>query len=64
MFYLHGYRATLEDMLVEPERCAQLRDLLLAVMVRRVERLCTLEALDGIHFRNDPTTIFRGGERS
>jgi len=53
MFYLHGYRATLEDLLVEPERCAQLRDVILAVMVRRVERLCRLEALDGIHFRDD-----------
>ena len=53
MFYLHGYRATLEDLLVEPERCAQLRDVILEVMVRRVERLCRLDALDGIHFRDD-----------
>jgi uroporphyrinogen decarboxylase len=53
MFYLHGYRATLEDLLVKPERCAQLRDLILGVMVRRVERLCRLDALDGIHFRDD-----------
>jgi uroporphyrinogen-III decarboxylase len=53
MFYLHGYRATLEDLLVEPERCAQLRELILDVMVRRVERLCRLDALDGIHFRDD-----------
>jgi uroporphyrinogen decarboxylase len=53
MFYLHGYRATLEDLLLHPERCADLRDLVLAVMVRRVERLCELPALDGIHFRDD-----------
>jgi hypothetical protein len=53
MFYLHGYRATLEDLLVEPERCAQLRDMILGVMLRRVERLCQLDALDGIHFRDD-----------
>jgi uroporphyrinogen decarboxylase len=53
LFYLHGYRATLEDLLVEPERCAQLRDVILAVMARRVERLCQLPDLDGIHFRDD-----------
>jgi uroporphyrinogen decarboxylase len=53
MFYVHGYRATLEDLLIQPERCARLRDMILAVMVRRVERLCELPALDGIHFRDD-----------
>jgi uroporphyrinogen decarboxylase len=53
MFYLHGYRATLEDLLLAPERCAALRDLILAQMVRRVERLCRLPTLDGIHFRDD-----------
>ena len=53
MFYLHGYRATLEDLLLEPERCVQLRDMILDVMLRRVERLCQLPALDGIHFRDD-----------
>ena len=53
MFYLRGYQATLEDLLLAPERCARLRDLILAQMVRRVERLCRLSALDGIHFRDD-----------
>jgi uroporphyrinogen decarboxylase len=53
MFYLHGYRATLEDLLLHPDRCAELRDLILTVMVRRVERLCQLSGLDGIHFRDD-----------
>jgi uroporphyrinogen decarboxylase len=53
MFYLHGYEATLQDLLLAPRRCAELRDLILAVMVRRVERLCRLPDLDGIHFRDD-----------
>ena len=53
MFYLHGYQATLEDLLLDPERCVALRDMILAVMVRRVERLCRLPALDGFHFRDD-----------
>lgn len=53
MFYLHGYQATLEDLLLCSERCADLRDMIVDVMVRRVERLCRLPALDGIHFRDD-----------
>ncbi len=53
MFYLHGYQETLEDLLLFPERCEELRDLILSVMIRRVERLCRLPALDGIHFRDD-----------
>jgi uroporphyrinogen decarboxylase len=53
MFYLHGYQATLQDLLLYPERCAGLRDMILTVMVRRVERLCRSPALDGIHFRDD-----------
>jgi len=53
MFYLHGYQATLEDLLLYPERCAQLRDMILAVMLHRVERLCRIPGLDGIHFRDD-----------
>jgi uroporphyrinogen-III decarboxylase len=53
MFYLHGYQETLEDLLLYPERCAELRDLILSVMIRRVERLCRLPTLDGIHFRDD-----------
>ena len=53
MFYLHGYQATLEDLLLCPERCAELRDLILAVMVKRVECLCQLPQLDGVHLRDD-----------
>ena len=53
MFYLHGYQATLEDLLLCPDRCAQLRDMILAVMLHRVERLCRIPGLDGIHFRDD-----------
>jgi uroporphyrinogen decarboxylase len=53
MFYLHGYEATLQDLLLQPERCAELRDVILAVMTRRVARLRRLPALDGIHFRDD-----------
>jgi uroporphyrinogen decarboxylase len=53
MFYLHGYEETLRDLLLAPDRCAALRDTILAVMVRRVEQLCRLPALDGIHFRDD-----------
>jgi hypothetical protein len=53
MFYLHGYQAILEDLLLERERCEKLRDLILSVMIRRLEKLCRLPELDGIHFRDD-----------
>jgi uroporphyrinogen decarboxylase len=53
MFYLHGYQATLEDLLVAPDRCAALRDMILEVMLRRVDRLCRLPDLDSILFRDD-----------
>jgi len=53
MFYLHGYQTTLEDLLLCPDRCAQFRDMILTVMLRRVERLCRIPGLDGIHFRDD-----------
>jgi uroporphyrinogen decarboxylase len=53
MFYLHGYQNTLEDLVLDPERCAELRDMILAVMLCRVERLCRLPVLDGFHFRDD-----------
>jgi len=53
MFYLHGYAATLEDLLLRPERCADLRDMILSVMRRRVDRLCSVPGLDGVHFRDD-----------
>ena len=53
MFYLHGYQATLEDLLLERERCEKLRDIILDVMIRRLEKLCGLPELDGLHFRDD-----------
>ena len=53
MFYLHGYQAILEDLLIRPDRSAALRDMILDVMQRRIERLCDLAALDGIAFRDD-----------
>jgi uroporphyrinogen decarboxylase len=53
MFYLHGYQETLEDLLLHPDRCVELRDMILAVMVKRVERLCQLPQLDGVHLRDD-----------
>ena len=53
MFYLHGYRATLEDLVLHPQPCSELRDMIVRVMIRRVERLCLLAELDGVHFRDD-----------
>ncbi len=53
MYYLRGFQAVNEDLLVEPERCARLRDLILEVILRRLERLADLEGLDGVHFRDD-----------
>lgn len=53
MYYLHGFQAIHEDLLVEPERCARLRDMILNVILRRLERLGELVGLDGVHFRDD-----------
>jgi len=53
MFYLHGYASILEDLLLAPDQCARLRDTIFAVMKRRVIKLCQIEGLDGIHFRDD-----------
>jgi uroporphyrinogen decarboxylase len=53
MFYLHGYQATLEDLLLYPEQCARLREMILAVMLARVQHLCQLPELDAVHFRDD-----------
>ena len=53
MFYVHGYKAMLEDLLLYPEQSARLRDMILGVMIPRVERLCQLPDLDAIHFRDD-----------
>jgi uroporphyrinogen decarboxylase len=53
MFYLRGYAAILEDLLLDREHCTRLRDMILGVMVPRVERLCQIPDLDAIHFRDD-----------
>ena len=53
MFYLHGYQRTLEDLALHLDWCAEFRDMIVAVMVPRVERLCQLDALDAIAFRDD-----------
>lgn len=53
MYYLHGFRATHEDLMLDPKRCAQLRDMILEVILRRLERLAALPHLDGVHFRDD-----------
>jgi uroporphyrinogen decarboxylase len=50
MYYLHGFNATVEDLLLEPERTAQLRDMVLEVLLRRLKRLGELPELDGIRF--------------
>ena len=53
MYYLRGFQAINEDLLVQPELCARLRDLILEVILRRLERLARLDGLDGVHFRDD-----------
>jgi uroporphyrinogen-III decarboxylase len=53
MYYLHGFQATNEDMLLQPDLCARLRDLILEVILRRLNRLAELDGLDGVHFRDD-----------
>ena len=53
MFYMHGYQSTLMDLVLSPERCADLRDMILRVMRRRVMRLCQVRDLDGLQFRDD-----------
>ncbi|MBC8870738.1 MAG: hypothetical protein H8E44_15050 [Planctomycetes bacterium] len=53
MYYLRGFQAANEDLLIEPERAARLRDMILEVILRRLERLATLDGLDGVHFRDD-----------
>ncbi len=50
MCYLHGYRATVEELLVRPDRCAELREMVTRVLLRRIERLGELAELDGIRF--------------
>ena len=53
MYYLHGFQAINEDLLLKPDRCARLRDLILEVILRRLRRLAELDGLDGVHFRDD-----------
>jgi len=53
MIYLHGFEATLGDLVVDSDGMASLRDMIVSVMMARVERLCQLPGLDGIHFRDD-----------
>ncbi|MHC4400441.1 MAG: uroporphyrinogen decarboxylase family protein [Planctomycetota bacterium] len=53
MYYLHGFQATNEDLLVEPDRCGRLRDVILEVILRRLGRLAEIDGLDGVHFRDD-----------
>ena len=50
MCYLHGFRATFEDLLAKRDRCLQLRDMVLRVLLRRLKRLGELPELDGIRF--------------
>ena len=50
MYYLRGFKATVEDVLLRPERTRRLRDMVLEVLMRRLERLGELPELDGIHF--------------
>lgn len=53
MYYLRGFQEANEDLLIETERAARLRDLILDVILRRLERLAGLDGLDGVHFRDD-----------
>ena len=53
MYYLHGFQALLGDLVLEPERCAALRDMIVEVMLRRIRRLCQISGLHGIQFRDD-----------
>ncbi len=50
MYYLHGFKATVEDLLLRPERTIRLRDMVLEVLLRRLRRLAKLPELDGIRF--------------
>ena len=50
MYYLHGFKATVADLLLEPKRSARLREMVLDVLLRRLERLGELPELDGVRF--------------
>ena len=43
MYYLHGFAAIHEDLLLEPDHCARLRDMILEVLRRRLRRLGELD---------------------
>lgn len=53
MYYLHGFAPIHADVLLEPDRCRRLRDVILEVILQRVRRLAELDGLDGVHFRDD-----------
>ena len=53
MYYLHGFQAINEDLLMCRPRCERLRDVIVEVILRRLERLAGLDGLDGVHFRDD-----------
>lgn len=46
MYYLHGFKATVKDLLLQPERTARLRDMVLEVLLRRLKRLGELPELE------------------
>ncbi len=50
MYYLHGFKATVADLLLEPERTAQLLDMVLGVLLVRLKRLGDLPQLDAVCF--------------
>ena len=48
MYYLRGFQEANEDLLIETERAARLRDMILAVILRRLQRLSNrVDALGG-----------------
>jgi hypothetical protein len=50
MYYLHGFKATVTDLLLQPGRTAQLRDMVLDALLQRLERLAALPQLDAVRF--------------
>ena len=53
MYYLRGFQAANEDLVLRPQYAARLRDMILDVILHRLRRLAELDGLDGIHFRDD-----------
>ncbi len=50
MYYLRGFKATVSDLLLNPERSARLREMVLEVLMRRLRCLGELPDLDGVRF--------------